>query len=83
MVLDFDEKKKKSKRICRRREKWKKEGDASVGLENQGHRLVDRRQATQVVKFGDRRSCHVPAHEGQRRRMDLLVEACGPVRGGA
>ena len=43
--------KKESESICRQREKWTKEGDLGVGLENQGHRLVDRWQATQVVKF--------------------------------
>ena len=67
VVLDFDEKKKKkkeSKSICRRRKKWTKEGDACVGSKNQGHRLVDRRQATRVVKSGDRRSSHAPSRAG-------------------
>ena len=39
-----------------------------------GHRLVDRWQATQVVKFGDRRSFHAPVREEQQRCLDSLVE---------
>ena len=47
VVLDFDEKsKKESESICHRRGKWTKESDVGVGSENQGHRLVDQRQAT-------------------------------------
>ena len=39
VVSDVDETEKKKESICRWREKWTKEADASVGLENQGHRL--------------------------------------------
>ena len=41
-----------------------KSADAGVGSENQGQRLVDRWQTTQVVKFGDQRSCHAPSRVG-------------------
>ena len=50
--------------ICRRREKWRKEDDVGVGSEHQVPKLVDRRQATQVMKSGERRSSHPPSHAG-------------------
>ena len=76
--------KKESESICRRREKWTKEVDESVGSENQGQRFVDRRQATQVVKSGEKqpraltRQC-VRDNDGAwsyawRRVTDLLQE---------
>ena len=52
-----------------------KSADVGVGSENQGHKLVDQRQATQVVKSGDQRSCHAPTREGQLRHVGLRVEA--------
>ena len=44
--------------------KMNKKGDAGVGSENQVPRLVDRRRATQMMNYGDRRRSHVPSRTG-------------------